>query len=360
MSLAPLPSISEIRRRLGIVLPEGVSQRQYCTRELAASTVFAMLYVGAVSNENEWFAPKQVCRMSDAQAASRADEARRRYARNSMTPGFRPKGRAWYADNTREPIRDETLRAGLVALGAVVTRANVPTTSSVGRYALHREFAALFDPRLRGKAFAAAATRWQERNLNPHALARVRLLRSAAATGHDKVAVCLPNGETRLMEPGPSSILTKSLLEEFAPRFLEKPAVVWVSESGRKVVARYDDLAKAIGIRIDVSGTLPDAILADLAGRKPLLVFAEVVATDGAITEGRRTELMALAEKAGFSQKDIAFVTVFLDREDAAARRAYPNLAWGSFAWYSSEPEHVALLTDEGRTERARLRNLIA
>ncbi len=43
MNLPPLPSVAEIRRRLEIAFPEGVPQRQYCTRELAASTVFAML-----------------------------------------------------------------------------------------------------------------------------------------------------------------------------------------------------------------------------------------------------------------------------------------------------------------------------
>ncbi len=102
------------------------------------------------------------------------------------------------------------------------------------------------------------------------------------------------------------------------------------------------------------------SLLADLAGRKSLLVFAEVVATDGAITEARKVELMALAGETGFSRKNIAFVTVFQDRESAAAKRAYPHLAWGSFAWYSSEPEHIVLLTGEARVERSRIRNLLS
>lgn len=359
MSLPPLTGVAEIRRRLELVFPEGVPQRRYCTRELAAKTVFAMLYVGAVVGDDRWLAPKQVCRMSDAQAALKTDDARGRYVRHSMKPGFRPKGRAWYADNTREPIRDETLRGGLVALGAVAVRQKGPTTSSRGRYALQREFASLFEPRLRGKAFKVAATRWQQRNLNRQALARVRLLRSAAARSHDKIEVRLPNGETRLMEPGPSSLLTKALLEEFAPRFLEEPATISVSESAHKLLARDDELAKAVGIRIDVSRTLPDAILADLAGDKPLLVFAEVVATDGAITEARKVDLAVLAEEAGFQQKNIAYVTAFPDRESAAAKRAYAHLAWGSFAWYASEPEHVVLLTGEAREGRLTIRKLL-
>ena len=49
---------------------------------------------------------------------------------------------------TREPIRDETLREGLVATGAVTERTDLATTSSKPRYASKANFAALFDLRL--------------------------------------------------------------------------------------------------------------------------------------------------------------------------------------------------------------------
>jgi hypothetical protein len=53
-------------------------------------------------------------------------------------PGFVAPADRWFHDNTREPIRDETLRDGLVRIGAVVTRSGLATTSSKGRYALRR------------------------------------------------------------------------------------------------------------------------------------------------------------------------------------------------------------------------------
>src|SRR5665213_2867041 len=61
----------------------------------------------------------------------RADADRRAYIaaverRGSQTPADR-----WFQDNTREPIRDETLRDGLVQMGAVVTRAGVATMNSL-------------------------------------------------------------------------------------------------------------------------------------------------------------------------------------------------------------------------------------
>ena len=51
------------------------------------------------------------------------------------------------------------------------------------------------------------------------------------------------------MAPGPSSVIAKAVIEEFARRFLVNAAVVWVSESGAKVVARDDELAFRITSR---------------------------------------------------------------------------------------------------------------
>ena len=48
----------------------------------------------------------------------------------------------------------------------------------------------------------------------------------------------------------------------FAKRFLIEPAVLWLSESGNKVVLRDDKIANAIGIKIEADKNLPDRILA--------------------------------------------------------------------------------------------------
>jgi hypothetical protein len=53
-------------------------------------------------------------RITEEQAAMPADEDRLRYADHISRRGTVP-GTRWYADNTREPIRDETLRDGLIA-----------------------------------------------------------------------------------------------------------------------------------------------------------------------------------------------------------------------------------------------------
>ena len=208
------------------------------------------MYVGAIEGNSIYFAPKHVYRMTEDQSLLTDPDSRLAYAANIMKPGFAPPGRRWYSDNTREPIRDETLREGLVSVGAVIEKTDVPTTSGLPRYALTAPFAELFDPILGGDALTTAIAGWQAKTLNKGALVRIAIVRQGAATGGDHVTVAFPNGETRRLKPGPSSEITKGVVEVFAPRFLKKPAVLFLSESGNKVVARDDELAKSIGLAI--------------------------------------------------------------------------------------------------------------
>jgi BsuBI/PstI restriction endonuclease domain/BsuBI/PstI restriction endonuclease HTH domain len=338
---------AKIHQRLRVIFPEGVPQRTYCVREAAASTVFTMLYIGAVEGTGEWAAPKQIVRMTDSQAALKKDSERTGYASRSLQPGFQPRGKTWYRENSREQIRDETIRQGFITNNAVVERAGLATTSAKPRYALRADFAALFDPALSAKDLQRAAETWREEHLSAAALARTVLLRRGAATTGEGVLVTFPNGETRRMAPGPSSVISKAVIEKFAKNFLVAPAVLWVSESGAKIVARDDELAAQIKLRISADRSLPDIILADLgAGENSdvLLVFIEVVATDGPVTRQRKEALLKIATDAGFPEQRVAFVTAFLDRSHQAFKKTVAELAWNSFAWFAAEPQNLLVL----------------
>ena len=341
------------------VFPKGTPNRNFLTREIAARTVFLMLYIGAVHGAGCWMRPDQVTRMTDKQAASTRDGDRNAWRETSMQASRGPIPGRWYAVNTREPIRDETLRQGLVRTGAVRERQGLPTTSPMPRYALHPEFAALFDPELTGGALESAIAAWQEANLSSGALARVAILRQGAVAGEDRVLVTFPNGETRHMQPGPSSIIAKAVVEEFTRRFLESPGVIWLSESRNKIVERDDRLAQSIGLQIDAERNLPDIILVDLGPTEPLLVFVEAVATAGQVSEARRHALMALAKDAGFTERQVAFVTAYSDRGHPAFRQSVSELAWRSFAWFTSEPDHILALHRGGDVNRLKLSALM-
>ena len=256
-----LATRDEVHERLQAIFPEGSPNRSYVTRMLAASTVFVALYIGAIEGGGTFLGPKHIYRMTDEQAVKTADAERAAYATGVLRGGSHIDGARWYQDNTREPIRDETLREGLVAIGAVTERTDLATTSSKPRYALTQGFAELFDPSLNGEGLQVRITAWQSSSLNKGALARLAIVRRGGGASKYQVLVTFPNGETRSMKPGPSSIITKAVVEVFAPTFLGDPAVVFLSESGNKVVARDDELARSIGLAIQADKNLPDTIL---------------------------------------------------------------------------------------------------
>ncbi len=338
--LPPLLDVDGIRARLQVIFPDGTPERSKCTGLAAARTIYVMLYVGAIEG-GEWLAPKYVYRMGNSQAVKTSDAERTAYLTAVKKPGTPEPADRWYKENTRESIRDEALKNGLVPIGAVLINPNVSTTSSKGRYILRGDLAALFDPALTPEKFDAAAAAWRAKHLTQNALARVKVLQVAATGAKAKVPVMLPSGEGRVMVPGLSSVITKAVVEIFAPRFLTNPAVVWISESGRKVVEKDDKLLQLLGIKISPEKLLPDIILADTAAGDLLFVFVEVVATDGPIHEGRRAALLKLITDAGFKPEQAAFLTAFQSRDHAAFKKTVASLAWGSFAWCFSEPEHL-------------------
>jgi BsuBI/PstI restriction endonuclease domain/BsuBI/PstI restriction endonuclease HTH domain len=359
MPLPQLVPVATIAKWLPEIFPEGTANRTYLVRQMAAKTVFAMLYAGAVEGSERWLRPDQVTKMTDAQAGKTDDISREKWAARSLIPGgMKHLARRWYAANTREPIRDETLRAGLVALGAVVERAGLPTTSAKPRYALARDFADLL---LRlgnaGGDSLALIAQWQASHLTANALNRINLLRrgTVASKSSERVRVSFPNGETHLMLPGPSTVIAKAVIEQFATRFLRQPGVIFVSESGNRVVARYDDVATSMRLRLDYSRNLPDIILADVHPDTPKLVFVEVVATDGAITAQRKAALSEVAADAGLSAGNTYFVTAFADRSASAFRKLVCELAWGTFGWFVSEPEKLLAFREGQATELAAL-----
>ena len=359
MPLPPLLAVPDIHERLQTIFPDGTAYRNYVTREIAAKTVFVMLYIGAVEGTECWLRPDQVTRMTDAQAALTENLDREVWLAESMRPTAGYIEGQWYAANTREPIRDETLREGLVRMGAVKEREGLPTTSPRPRYALAEEFARLFEPDLTGEALQASIEEWQRANLSSGALARLAIMRRGAVAREGRILVTFPSGETRHMEPGPSSVISRAVVEEIAPRFLEQPGVIWLRGSRNQVVARDDRLAQDIGLTIQPDRNLPDLILVDLGPAEPLLVFVEVVATAGPVSEARQAALMAVATEAGFSENQVAFLTAYTDRDDAAFKASVSELAWRSFAWFMSEPDRIVVLLGRADKEQVRLSELM-
>ena len=54
MPLPPMLAITDIHERLQSIFPDGTANRNYVTREIAAKTVFVMLYIGAIEGAECW------------------------------------------------------------------------------------------------------------------------------------------------------------------------------------------------------------------------------------------------------------------------------------------------------------------
>ncbi|MCU7816790.1 MAG: restriction endonuclease [Candidatus Thiodiazotropha sp. (ex Rostrolucina anterorostrata)] len=354
MTFSEVPSLALIAERLPQIFPEGTEQRNYLIREMAAKTIYVMFYAGAIEGSDRWVRPSQVTDMTDEQSLLTNVDSRKAWVKMMLSNKKKKPENPWYAANSREPVRDETIRTGLIPLQAVVVRQGIPTTSSKPTYALQKDFSELFSINLFGDDLDAAIERWQKRHLSKAAITRLKLMKDYGSEDSESVQIQFPDGAIRKLEPGPSSLISKAVIEEFTPRFLKKPKVLWLSESGNKVVAQDEALAKALGLQIDPSRALPDIILVDLgddsSGLEMLVVFTEVVASDGPINRQRKEILTTLATEAGFDPEHLAFLTAFLDRSSQPFKKSISELAWGSYAWFSTEPDYIIDLREHDET----------
>jgi hypothetical protein len=345
MTWPTVPSLTTIIDRLPLIFIEGVEHRQFCIRESTAKTVLAMLYCGAIHGTGRWIRPSQVVDMSDQQIVLSSQAEREAWCAHMLSNKKKERApTAWYAVNSREQIRDENIARGLIPNQAVIERPGIPTTSSTPKYALEPEFAALFDETIQGDFLDQAISAWQRKFLSATALARSTIIRNNAAASTDRVQVVFPSGSAITLAPGESSNITKAVVEQFSRHFLVQPAVLWLSESANKVID--ESLVRALHLHIDQSKSLPDVILVDLnpAHGDILVVFVEVVHTDGPISQQRKNALEAIALDAGFRSEDLAYVTAFADRSASPYRALVHNLAWDSFVWFASEPVSIIML----------------
>jgi hypothetical protein len=210
-------------------------------------------------------------------------------------------------------------------------------------------FAWLFEPSLSGEVLSTAIDAWQKKHLSSTARARMVLLAAGKLRKADEVLVTSPDGTVSKLSPGPSSLISKAVVEQFSIYFFPNPGLLWLSESGNKIRHQDDEIAKALGLDIDQSKILPDIILVNIGenGNEMRLIFIEVVASDGPMNQARKDALLEYVRKSEFPVDQCIFGTAFEDRADGAFKKALPTLAWGTFAWFRSEPERLMWLAEE-------------
>ena len=342
-ALLTLVAVSEVQRRLEAIFPDAFPDRSILVGRMAAHVVFVFLYGGFIENCGRLLRPSVVYFFTAEQSDKTASADRLAWLASAFKPGYRPGGKRWYADNSRESIRDDLMQGRLLPMGIIGRKEGVATTSSAPVYFLRAAFAALFDPTLRGPALLTAITAWRATHLASSTLKRMALKAQGALARQGDIFIEMPDGTRMRVSAGPSSPILQAMVEEFAPRWLHKPAVLWISASDRKLHPQFVQLAASIGLAFDASKELPDLILADLADPVRFL-FCEIVATDGPVTAARKAALTAIAKRSGIEIEQLHFVTAFQDREAAAFRKTFSRIAPDSDVWFSTEPDLIVEL----------------
>lgn len=348
--LPPLLSVPEIQTRLNEIYPELFPDRTILVSDMSARLHFVGLYGGFSDEARRFFRPSTAIRFSPEQAALTSDAERYDWLSRCQAAGFVPFGKPWYADNSRETLRDDLIRNRCVPMGLIVKREGYPPTSPAPIYAFSHAYLSLFDPSLTDERLSSAIEAWRDEYMDPSALARMKLLAHGVIEKEGQVTVTLPTtGKTLRLAAGEASVITRDVCEKLSRLLYVEPVVVHISMSDKKT---FDELAgemRAVGLTLDPKAALPDVIIVDVGVKGKLPVtFVEVVHSDGVINDVRRDALMQIAKDAGARMESIKLVTAFEDRSATIFRKRFSELAYDSSVWFRAEP---SLLLDLKRLE---------
>lgn len=348
-SLPPLLTVREIKKRLWQIFPEEFPDRGILVGEMAARVVFVFLYGGFVEGANRFLRPSYIYLFTSRQSNKRADDDRQEWLRQVTRSGYRAPGKRWYADTTREPIRDDLMRNRFLPLGIMQKLPGYSPVASVPVNYLSADFAALFRPGLASSDLRGMISEWQAQHLDRATIQRMKLRGQGIQSKKGDFLVDLPDGTRIRITAGASSHIAKSLIEDFATRHLESPALLWLSASDTKAIPQFVALAASIGLKFDLGSDLPDVILAEM--RPPVrLLFCEIVASDGPVTELRKNALLGIVRASEFPSDSVDFLSAFEDRESAAFRKSFSRLALGSLVWFRTEPNLLVVLSTSQRS----------
>ena len=351
MTWRPLPSVKACIERLELVFPKAAFDT-VLSNPLAGWAVASMIYIDAVApvsgdllEDQTWARPTMVLWMSDEayahddprlRAAWTAAAAQAKRAVADLLESWELPFNQKYGDNSRETIRDETFPRWLDE-GAMRVRPGVKTTSPLPRWAITDSFADIFDPSLVDDAVLERIEGFREDHMSPSGKVKALTARRRGDQAH-AVDVTLPGGAIRNLEPGEASVILKGVIERWAPARLKDPIVLTISEPGDKIYTADATVLQQLGLSIDSTALLPDALLVDVALTPPDFWIIEAVATDGPIDEDRKHSLLRWARQQRIPEDSCNFLTAFGSRNAAPAKRRLKDLAVGTFAWYLDEP----------------------
>jgi hypothetical protein len=165
-ALTSVLSVREVQKRLEMIFPEEFPDRGILVGTMAARVIFVFLYGGFIEDAGRYLRPSYIYLFTSKQATMRSERDRHEWLIKVKRSGYRATGKRWYADTTKEPIRDDLMRHQLFRLGIMQKLPGYSPVASVPVNYLSRDFAELFNPSLVGEALTTAIKRWYALHLD--------------------------------------------------------------------------------------------------------------------------------------------------------------------------------------------------
>jgi len=229
------------------------------------------------------------------------------------------------AENTRESYRKTSLRP-LMEAGWVI-RHQLSTNDPNTYYRLHPDFARLLTlPSGPERDALIERLRLPER-WRPRRQPDLR----------QDVRVTLAPGQVHTLSPGRHNLLEKEVVETLGPALLQHPQVVYLGDTAPR--AGYQDrvLMRRLNLPIDVSVSLPDAII--YGSEERTLLVVEAVVSSGPISAGRLAQLKEFTAAPASLDVDVVYVSAFPSRR--VFRQFVEDIAWGTSVWIADEPYNI-------------------
>lgn len=233
-----------------------------------------------------------------------------------------------YAPNTRETFRRQTMHQ-FVAAGLALYNPDDPgraVNSPKAVYQIEPEALALlqtYGGPLWGKVL--------ERYLS---VRETLVARYAMARKQNLVPVRIAPGQEINISPGEHSELIKSIVEEFAPRYVPGGVLVYVGDTGEKWGYFNKQLLAELSVSVDSHGKMPDVVI--YYPEKSWLLLVESVTSHGPVDGKRHTELARLFAGA---TAGLLYVTAFPSRQ--LMTRYLSEIAWETEVWVADAPSHL-------------------
>lgn len=239
------------------------------------------------------------------------------------------KGRG-YKPNTRETIRDDTVKAFVSSGLLELEDPSIPANSQNIRYSSSRHLVALLQ--------SVGTKRYETELLRMKAVGEESRKACSSRRKLEQTPVVVPGGAVEFISNDGQGPLIKAILESMLPRFAGGAKVLAIDTSdGLRFCKENGEVERLLFSQEKTAGNTPvypDVVALDERRRRLFLI--EACNSEGVFDEERCAKLRNLLRPV--REKPI-FITCFDSRK--AMLRWFPDLAWETEVWLREDPEHM-------------------